>query len=94
LNKNLGFRLKVLLSVASNKLFYNGLYFSCFIPQKGNFVNVVRKAQAAAWEEKFMAMKAKQKESNKVSIVTSCFCTPTTVMNTVLGGLRNLNSLG
>ncbi|KAJ7371007.1 hypothetical protein OS493_028626 [Desmophyllum pertusum] len=34
---------------------------------KGNFVNVVRKAQAAAWEEKFMAMKAKQKESNKMS---------------------------
>lgn len=38
--------------------------------QKGNFVNVVRKAQAAAWEEKFMAMKAKQKESNKV--IFSC----------------------
>jgi len=36
-------------------------------PKKGNFVNVVRKAQAAAWEEKFMAMKAKQKEANKMS---------------------------
>jgi len=42
--------------------------FNTFLSQqKGNFVNVVRKAQAAAWEEKFMAMKAKQKESNKVS---------------------------
>jgi len=29
----------------------------------GGFVNVVRKAQAAAWEDKFKAMKAKQKGS-------------------------------
>ena len=47
----------------------------CFFypSQKGNFVNVVRKAQAAAWEEKFMAMKAKQKESNKVSFLKTFF---------------------
>jgi len=77
LNKNLGLRLKVCSSVAAKKLFFNGLPFSWFVLQKGNFVNVVRKAQAAAWEEKFMAMKAKQKESNKVSVVTSCFYTPT-----------------
>ena len=31
--------------------------------QWGGFVNVVRKAQAAAWEDKFKAMKAKQKGS-------------------------------
>lgn len=43
---------------------WNGLH--SYFQQKGNFVNVVRKAQAAAWEEKFMAMKAKQKEANKV----------------------------
>ena len=36
-------------------------------------MNVVRKAQAAAWEEKFMAMKAKQKESNKVCLVSCRF---------------------
>ena len=34
---------------------------------------MVRKAQAAAWEEKFMAMKAKQKESNKVSLKQDVF---------------------
>lgn len=30
-------------------------------------MNVVRKAQSAAWEDKFKAMKAKQKESGGVS---------------------------
>lgn len=73
----MGFRFKVSLSVAAKKLIFNGLPFSRFVPQKGNFVNVVRKAQAAAWEEKFMAMKAKQKESNKVSVITSSVYTPT-----------------
>ena len=34
---------------------------------------MVRKAQAAAWEEKFMAMKAKQKESNKVTFSSQLF---------------------
>ena len=47
----------------------NGL--DSYFQQKGNFVNVVRKAQAAAWEEKFMAMKAKQKEANKVRFFKS-----------------------
>lgn len=47
---------------------------------------MVRKAQAAAWEEKFMAMKAKQKESNKVSVVTSCFYTPTEAISVIFCG--------
>lgn len=51
----------------STNPFVDGTSSLLFVQQKGNFVNVVRKAQAAAWEEKFMAMKAKQKESNKVS---------------------------
>lgn len=55
---------------------------------------MVRKAQAAAWEEKFMAMKAKQKESNKVSVVTSYFYTPTKATSTIFGGLWNPHCLG
>ena len=94
LNKNLGFRLKVPFSVTAKELVVNGLPFSCFVSQKGNFVNVVRKAQAAAWEEKFMAMKAKQKESNKVSVVTSCFYTPTEAISVIFCGLPNLDFLG
>lgn len=57
----------------------------CFCPQqKGNFVNVVRKAQAAAWEEKFMAMKAKQKESNKVSFKLFSFSTRFQILSVLL----------
>lgn len=86
--------IKVPKSVAFKKAFFDGLPFFCFVPQKGNFVNVVRKAQAAAWEEKFMAMKAKQKESNKVSVVTSYFYTPTKATSTIFGGLWNPHCLG
>ena len=52
----------------------------------------MRKAQAAAWEEKFMAMKAKQKESNKV-----IFLLPT-IFSVLLGEANitfmNVSSLG
>lgn len=65
-------------------LFINIVDF-CFCPQqKGNFVNVVRKAQAAAWEEKFMAMKAKQKESNKVSFKLFSFSTRFQILSVML----------
>lgn len=69
-------------------MFFVILYINvdfCFCPQqKGNFVNVVRKAQAAAWEEKFMAMKAKQKESNKVSFKLFSFSTRFQILSVLL----------